>query len=79
MWEESRALPNIVGKVELGLENLNATLKEDWFPLVYARAGAYVSGDLHVRIDRMGEKLGTIVVTSMLYKTWTTTTTRNTN
>jgi hypothetical protein len=64
VWDESSkgSGDRLLAKAEIGLDNLSVTSPEQWFPLVYGRREAYVSGGLHIRIDRTMEKQGTVIV-----------------
>jgi len=59
LWDEHGAKENILGKLEVNLStfvpNVPATM--EWYPLSYAANNAYVSGELHVRLDTTQKQL----------------------
>jgi len=65
LWDEHGAKESILGKVDLNLASFsaNAAATQEWYPLSYASNNAYVSGELHVRVDLTQKDQGVVFVT----------------
>jgi hypothetical protein len=65
LWDEHGAKENIFGKVDVNLSTITPNLPAvmEWYSLSYASNTAYVSGELHVRLDMsQKETMGVISV-----------------
>jgi hypothetical protein len=63
LWDDKKE-DSLFAKADIPLNDSALGAKvEKWYPLGYGLASAYASGDLHIRLDRSGEKKGIITAT----------------
>jgi hypothetical protein len=52
VWDENKSSRDrILGKLQLPLAKVKEEPTEEWYPLTFASANAFVSGDIHIRIE----------------------------
>jgi hypothetical protein len=52
LWDENKSSKDrILGKLQIPISKVKEEQTEEWYPLTYASPNAFVSGDVHIRIE----------------------------